>query len=227
MNKTDIRRIIKEEISRAITENKPKFKQGEHFKYMGTDHEVIDDNGFIVTAMTKNGNRVKLNHNQLKAINESYPTTKLPTPGTYNVTFTTERRSSFDEVELDVTENDIEDARRRGSNGYNFWRDIIQPYAPFFTSQDRISTVEKVSEYKKSTKLNEASNPFLDTEEGGYMREYINDVVEDSMGGPEDLDLDYRSDFNIAFDLALTRLQHDHPELDFDTIKANKEAFWQ
>jgi len=27
MNKTDIRRIIKEEISRAITENKPKFKQ--------------------------------------------------------------------------------------------------------------------------------------------------------------------------------------------------------
>ncbi len=146
MNKTDIRRIIKEEISRAITENKPKFKQGEHFKYMGTDHEVIDDNGFIVTAMTKNGNRVKLNHNQLKAINESDFTTKLPTPGTYNIVFTTERRSSWDEIELDVTESDIEDARRKGSNGYNFWRDIIEPYAPFFTSQDRISTVKKVDE---------------------------------------------------------------------------------
>jgi hypothetical protein len=146
MNKTDIRRIIKEEISRAITENKPKFKQGEHFKYMGTDHEVIDDNGFIVTAITKNGNRVKLNHNQLKAINESDFTTKLPTPGTYNIVFTTERRSSWDEIELDVTESDIEGARRKGSNGYNFWRDIIEPYAPFFTSQDRISTVKKVDE---------------------------------------------------------------------------------
>ena len=50
--------------------------------------------------------------------------------------------------------------------------------------------------------INEAFNPFLDTEEGGYMREYINDVVEDSMGEPESLDLEYRSDFDIAFDLA-------------------------
>ena len=86
-------------------------------------------------------------------------------------------------------------------------------------------------EFRRMQKLagiiNEAFNPFLDTEEGGYMREYINDVVEDSMGEPESLDLEYRSDFDIAFDLALTRLQHDHPELDFDAIEANKEAFWQ
>jgi hypothetical protein len=81
------------------------------------------------------------------------------------------------------------------------------------------------SQYKQ--KLNEAFNPFLDTEEGAYMREYIDDVVKDSMGGPEDLDLDYRSDFDIAFDLALTRLQNDHPELDFDAIEANKSSFWQ
>ena len=74
--------------------------------------------------------------------------------------------------------------------------------------------------------LNEAFNPFLDTEEGGYMREYIDDVVEDNMGEPESLDLRYRSDFDIAFDLALTRLQNDHPELDFEAIKANKESFW-
>ena len=73
----------------------------------------------------------------------------------------------------------------------------------------------------------EAFNPFLDTEEGGYMREYINDVVEDTMGEPESLNLEYRSDFDIAFDLALTRLQNDHPELDFDAIEANKESFFQ
>ena len=80
---------------------------------------------------------------------------------------------------------------------------------------------------KLKESINEAFNPFLDTEEGGYMREYIDDVVEDSMGEPESLDLKYRSDFDIAFDLALTRLQQDHPELDFDAIEANKEAFWQ
>jgi hypothetical protein len=80
------------------------------------------------------------------------------------------------------------------------------------------------SELKES--LNEAFNPFLDTDEGGYMREYIDDVVEDSMGEPESLDLEYRSDFDIAFDLALTRLQNDHPELDFEAIEANKESFF-
>ena len=106
MNKTDIRRIIKEEISRAITENKPKFKQGEHFKYMGTDHEVIDDNGFIVTAMTKNGNRVKLNHNQLKAINETTSSSDITlstpisdiTPGKYARVFLFVERHGYLEV---------------------------------------------------------------------------------------------------------------------------------
>ena len=80
------------------------------------------------------------------------------------------------------------------------------------------------SELKES--LNEAFNPFLDTEEGGYMREYIDDVVEDSMGEPESLDLGYRSDFDMAFNLALTKLKEDHPELDFEAIKANKESFF-
>lgn len=86
-------------------------------------------------------------------------------------------------------------------------------------------------EFRKMQKLagiiTEAFNPFLDTEEGGYMREYIDDVVEDSMGEPESLDLGYRSDFDIAFNLALTKLKKDHPELDFEAIKTNKEAFFQ
>jgi hypothetical protein len=87
------------------------------------------------------------------------------------------------------------------------------------------SEYKSLTENKASDLINEAFNPFLDTEEGGYMREYIDDVVEDSMDRPDSLDLEYRSDFDIAFDLALTRLQNDHPELDFDAIEANKEAF--
>ena len=101
------------------------------------------------------------------------------------------------------------------------------------TSEDELNNF--MSKYNKiylinhngdSSQLNEAFNPFLDTEEGGYMREYIDDVVEDSMGEPESLDLEYRPDFDIAFDLALTKLQQDHPELDFEAIKANKESFF-
>ena len=76
------------------------------------------------------------------------------------------------------------------------------------------------SELKES--LNEAFNPFLDTEEGGYMREYIDMVAEE-----EELDLGYRSDFDMAFDSALAKLEADQPELDFEAIKANKESFFK
>ena len=81
-------------------------------------------------------------------------------------------------------------------------------------------------EFKRMQKLAgiqiyEAFNPFLDTEEGGYMREYIDMVAEE-----EELDLGYRSDFDMAFDSALAKLKEDQPELDFEAIKANKESFF-
>ena len=70
-------------------------------------------------------------------------------------------------------------------------------------------------------RLNEAFDPFLDTDEGGYMREYIDEIAEEKK-----LDLKYRDDFDEAFKLALTKLKEDEPELDFGAIKANKESFW-
>jgi len=72
-----------------------------------------------------------------------------------------------------------------------------------------------------SSKLNEAFNPFLDTEEGGYMREYIDDAAEE-----EGLDLGYRNEFDEAFKIALSRLSSDSPELDFNLIIQNKESFF-
>ena len=46
------------------------------------------------------------------------------------------------------------------------------------------------------------------------------------MGEPESLNLEYRDDFNIAFDEALKRLKQNHPELDFEAIIKNKESFF-
>lgn len=98
------------------------------------------------------------------------------------------------------------------------------------TSEDELDNF--MSKYNKiylinpnggSSQLNEAFNPFLDTEEGGYMREYIDSIAEE-----EGLDLSYRSDFDEAFSKALQQLQSEniYPELDFEAIKANKEAFF-
>jgi hypothetical protein len=112
----------------------------------------------------------------------------------------------------------------------NNWKTITsEDELDSFTSKyNKIYLINHNGEINKlQESLYEAFNSFLDTEEGGYMREYIDDVVEDYMGEPESLDLEYRSDFDIAFDEALVRLRNDHPELDFDAIVTNKESFFQ
>ena len=78
-----------------------------------------------------------------------------------------------------------------------------------------------LKEDQASNKLNESFNPFLDTEEGGWMREYIDGAAEEL-----DLDLDYENEFEEAFKSALNKLKKDHPELDFNLIVQNKESFF-
>jgi hypothetical protein len=62
---------------------------------------------------------------------------------------------------------------------------------------------------------------FLDTNEGGYMREYI-DVVASKQG----LDLKRRNEFNFAFDEAFNQLKTDRPDMDFENISSNKETLF-
>ena len=62
---------------------------------------------------------------------------------------------------------------------------------------------------------------FLDTHEGGYMREYI-----DAVASMEGLDLEYRSDSDIAFDEAFNQSKIDYPDMDFESISSNKETLF-
>jgi hypothetical protein len=62
---------------------------------------------------------------------------------------------------------------------------------------------------------------FLDTYECGYMREYI-----DGVASKEGLNLDYRSDFDIAFDEAFNQLKTECPDMNFDLISSNKEILF-
>lgn len=61
--------LVKEELQKTL-ESTVKYKPNDEFKYMGTTHVVVSDNGFVVTAKTKPSNGksslVKLNHSQIK-----------------------------------------------------------------------------------------------------------------------------------------------------------------
>jgi hypothetical protein len=85
---------------------------------------------------------------------------------------------------------------------------------------------EPMKEIKRMQKLagvKEAFDPFLDTELGGYMREYIDQVAEE-----EGLDLSYRDDFDQAFDMAFVLLNNEHPELrsNIKSILSHRESFF-
>ena len=62
---------------------------------------------------------------------------------------------------------------------------------------------------------------FLDTNEGGYIREYIDDVA-----SKQGLDLKRRNEFDFAFNVAFKLLKTDCPDMDFESIISNKETLF-
>lgn len=75
MKPSQLKQIIKEELQKILSENTPKYKKGDTLTYMGTKHEVVSDDGFVVKAKLPNGKIKTLNYSQLKkTLNESpYP----------------------------------------------------------------------------------------------------------------------------------------------------------
>jgi hypothetical protein len=75
MKHSQLKQLIKEELQKILSENTPKYKKGDTLTYMGTKHEVVSDDGFVVKAKLPNGKIKTLNYSQLKkALNESpYP----------------------------------------------------------------------------------------------------------------------------------------------------------
>jgi len=66
--------------------------------------------------------------------------------------------------------------------------------------------------------LKEDFQDFKESDEMGWMEVTMEEISEE-----QNLDLKYRSDFDIAFNEALNKLKDEHPELDFDLIEKYKE----
>ena len=66
--------------------------------------------------------------------------------------------------------------------------------------------------------IKEDFQDFRESDEMGWMEVTMEEISEE-----QNLDLEYRSDFDIAFNEALNKLKNEHPELDFDLIEKYKE----
>jgi len=69
MKLNSLKQLVKEELKRALKENK--FKEGDIVTYMGEKHKVLSDDGYVVKLTTMRGegkkeNNVMLNYAQAK-----------------------------------------------------------------------------------------------------------------------------------------------------------------
>lgn len=66
-------------------------------------------------------------------------------PGTYKIEFTTSKRDSFDEATVNVTQEQMDLAKKLETSGYNFWRDAAEEANSMFTSGDSVLNVTKIN----------------------------------------------------------------------------------
>ena len=136
MKLNNLRQLIKEELTKALNENTPKYKEGDTFNYVGTKHIVISDDGFIIKAKTPSGKVVKINYNQLKnriSENELEKNLKdMPlenmAEGTYEIEYIV---SDYDggpdysnSTIVNITQNEFN--QNRDISPMNFWKGIAR-----------------------------------------------------------------------------------------------------
>ena len=135
MKLNSLRQLVKEELTKAINENTPKYKEGDTFNYMGTKHIVVSDDGYIVKAKLPNGKVVRINYGQLKdRVSENAETRDLKDmplenmeEGTYKVEYITEYPGEGGPDYSDFTVKSItkdEFAQNTDIPSYSFWKGI-------------------------------------------------------------------------------------------------------
>jgi hypothetical protein len=141
MKLNNLRQLVKEELTKVINENTPKYKEGDIFIYMGTKHQVVSDDGFIIKAMTPSGRIVKINYGQLKdRVSENEATRDLKDmplenmeEGTYKIEYIVADSDGGPDYS-DFTSSTItkdEFTQNFDISSYNFWRGIARDDSNF------------------------------------------------------------------------------------------------
>ena len=141
MKLNSLKQLVREELTKAINENTPKYKEGDTFNYMGTKHTVVSDSGYVVKAKLPNGKVVRLNYGQLKdRVSENAETRDLKDmplenmeEGTYKIEYIVADSDGGPDYS-DFTSSTItkdEFSRNFDVSSHNFWRGIARDDANF------------------------------------------------------------------------------------------------
>jgi hypothetical protein len=150
MKLDNLKQLVKEELTKAINENTPKYKEGDTFNYMGTKHVVVSDSGYVVKAKLPNGKVVRLNYGQLKdRVSENEATRDLKDmplenmeEGTYKIEYIVADSDGgpdySDTDTVSITRDEFD--RNMDVSNSNFWKGMAREFSNF-----RIYKVTKVT----------------------------------------------------------------------------------
>ena len=89
------------------------------------------------------------------------------------------------------------------------------------TREELMEENEQFRSMQGSLNENRKWEDFIHSDELGWLQVTMEEIADE-----QNLDMDYRSDFNIAFDEAISRLKVEQPQLDFDLIQTYKEKIF-
>jgi hypothetical protein len=150
MKLNNLRQLVKEELTKAINENTPKYSKGDTLIYMGTKLLVVSDDGFIIKAMAPSGKIFKINYGQLKdRVSENEVVRDLKDmplenmeEGTYKIDYIIADSDGgpdySDSTVSTITKNELN--QNSDIPSYSFWKGIARNDANF-----RIYKVTKVT----------------------------------------------------------------------------------
>ena len=141
MKLNSLRQLVKEELTKAINENTPKYSKGDTLIYMGTKLLVVSDDGFIIKAMAPSGKIFKINYGQLKdRVSENEVTRDLKdiplenmAEGTYKIEYMIQAEGGGGDmgetITATVTKNEFIEGMDLSPS--NFWKGIARDAANF------------------------------------------------------------------------------------------------
>ena len=150
MKLNSLRQLVKEELTKAINENTPKYSKGDTLIYMGTKLLVVSDDGFIIKAMAPSGKIFKINYGQLKdRVSENEVVRDLKDmplenmeEGTYKIDYMVADSDGGPDYSDSTVSTITKDDFNQNSDipSYSFWKGIARDAANF-----RIYKVTKVT----------------------------------------------------------------------------------
>ena len=152
MKSSELKQLIKEEIVSILSEDMEyrSFEKGDKVKAHGIEGTIVGNEarrGVLLYKIKDSKGNIKsipsIEIDKINDLNEDNSELTVE-PGKYKLSWTDDDESGVDEIEVEVTQDMIDDAKKHDANDYWFWKTLASKYSHSSPQSIRIRTAEKI-----------------------------------------------------------------------------------